>query len=408
VLLNRSRAFQVIDSQGFDALVATSPDNVLYASDYECATHWINKGAQIYALLTPGHSPQATLIAPLLEAEAVVGGDVWIEDVYLVGMFQRNYQYEEMLDEVGRQTRALIERAPKADSTVDGLVQALTARGLERGRIGIDETGVSPAIWAELARRLPNATIEPANTVWWQIRMVKTPEEIRRLRTAAEATEQAIEEGLARARPGVSEAEVVQGFHEGLAKRGAKPAFSCFGSGPRSAYPHISESDRVMQAGDVLRYDVGCIYRYYYSDTARTRVLGEPDDRQKRMWEAMVRGVDDAIALVRPGADPAAIWEAAMSPAWKAGFTDFARVHCGHGIGITVYDPPLMSNVDPRATIFLMPGAPEGLQENMVINIEAGYYVQGIGGFQCEETMVVTAAGCNLFTHNSRDLAMRL
>ena len=110
----------------------------------------------------------------------------------------------------------------------------------------------------------------------------------------------------------------MQVFHEELAKRGAKPAFSCFGSGPRSAYPHISESDRVMQEGDVLRYDVGCIYRFYYSDTARTRVLGKPTDLQIRAWDAMVTGVQDALALVRPGADPAAIWKAAMSPAWNA------------------------------------------------------------------------------------------
>ena len=107
MLLNRTRAFQVMEAVGLDALVATSADNVLYASDYECGTHWINKGAQIYALLTPGQSPQASLIAPLLEAEAIIGGDVWIEDVYLVGMFQRNYEYADSLDEVGRQTRAL-------------------------------------------------------------------------------------------------------------------------------------------------------------------------------------------------------------------------------------------------------------------------------------------------------------
>ena len=66
-----------------------------------------------------------------------------------------------------------------------------------------------------------------------------------------------------------------------------------------------------------------------------------------------------------------------------------------------------MSNLDPRSTIFLMPGADEGLLENMVINIETGYYIQGVGGFQREETMLVTASGYELFTHNSLELAMQ-
>lgn len=392
---------------GYDALVATSNDNVLYASDYECATHWINKGAQIYALLTPGHTPQATLIAPMLEVEAVFHGDVWIDDVYLVGMFQRGYHESGVLDEVGDRSRALIQRAKKAGSAVEALVEALTERGLEKGRIALDETGMSPQIWADIQRCLPNATIEPANTVWWQIRMVKTPEEIRRLRKAAEATEAAANAGLAIVRPGVSEAQVNQVYHEELVRQGAMPAFACFGSGPRSAYPHIPPGERIIQAGDVLRYDSGCTYQYYFSDTARTRVLGTPTGFQQKVWDAMVQGEEDAIALVKAGADPAKIWEAAMTPGWQAGFSDFQRVHCGHGIGVTVYDPPLMSKVDASQTIFLMPGAEEGLLENMVINIETGYYIQGVGGFQCEDTMLVTATGYELFTHNAKELQQR-
>jgi Xaa-Pro aminopeptidase len=63
MLFNQQRADQVMAKHGLDAIVATSPDNVMYATDYECITHWGNKGFQIYSIYTPGHSPRASLIA---------------------------------------------------------------------------------------------------------------------------------------------------------------------------------------------------------------------------------------------------------------------------------------------------------------------------------------------------------
>ena len=63
MLFNRARAEGVMHKHGLDALVASSPDNVMYASDYECVTHWINKGFQVYSVFTPGHTPTASLIA---------------------------------------------------------------------------------------------------------------------------------------------------------------------------------------------------------------------------------------------------------------------------------------------------------------------------------------------------------
>src|SRR5918997_1446326 len=82
VLFNRERAERMLQKHGLDALVASSPDNVMYASDYECSTHWINKGFQVYSVFSPGCAPEASLIAPSLELEAIVDGDVWIDDVY--------------------------------------------------------------------------------------------------------------------------------------------------------------------------------------------------------------------------------------------------------------------------------------------------------------------------------------
>ncbi|MBI1736492.1 MAG: aminopeptidase P family protein [Candidatus Rokubacteria bacterium] len=405
MLLNRDRAVRVMNRLGLDALVATSAENVMYASDYECSTHWLNKGVQVYAALTPGAAPPAFLVAPSLELEAIVESPVWIEDVYLAGFFKRGPAPAETMDAVGRAGVAIIERAHAVETSVDGLVAGLTARGLDRGRIGLDESGMSAQIWAEIGRRLPNATFVPAASAWWEVRMVKTPEEIRRLRRASEITERAVEAGLAVAKPGASEADIVREYHLRLAAEGARPTFAMFGSGPRSSYPHILESDKVLAPAEVLRWDVGCTYRYYHSDTARAVALGKPDERHRKVWDAMVEGVEAAIALVRPGVHPRDIHAAAMKPGLAAGLAEFSRFHCGHGIGISVYDPPLMTAMDPSRSTFLMPGVDGGLEAGMVVNIEVGYYVQGVVGFLCEDTMLVTADGCERFTRASKALA---
>lgn len=406
MLLNHARALAVMQRLGLDALVATSPENVMYASDYECSTHWLNKGAQVYAGLTPGATPAAFLVAPSLELEAIVTSPVWIEDVYLTGFFKRGPAPVEAMDEIGRAAVVVAQRAHPVETAIDGLVAALTARGLDRGRIGLDESGMSAQIWAEVARRLPNATLVPAAAAWWDVRMVKTPEEIRRLRRASEITERAVEAGLAVAKPGASEADIVREYHLRLAAEGARPTFAMFGSGTRTASPHLLESTKVLAASELVRWDVGCTYRYYHSDTARAVSLGTPADRHRKIWDLMVEGVEAAIGLVRPGVHPRDIHAAAMRPGLAAGLAEFSRFHCGHGIGISVYDPPLMTAMDPTRSIFLMPGVEAGLEAGMVINVEVGYYVQGVCGFLCEDTLLVTADGCERLTHASKALPL--
>jgi len=404
MLFNRERAERVMQRHGVDALVASSPDNVMYGSDYECVTHWLNKGFQVYSLFSPGHTPVASLIAPSLELEAIVDGKVWIDDVYIFAGFARGPAQTDRMDKVGRAGKALLERAHTVKGAVDGLVAAIEARGLQNGRVAIDESGISPLYWSVLKQRLPNCDIVYANSIWWEIRMVKTAEEIRRVREASRITELAAIAALRLARPGVRESEIVQEYNRQVSARGAKPSFMLFGSGSRTSYPHMLMSDRVMEADDLMRYDIGCTVDFYHADNARVIALGRPSDSQRRIYDCFAQGVNDAVALMRPGADVRDVYRAAMAPGKKAGLENFDRFHCGHGIGISVYDPPIVTLADPSASAFLMPAIEGGMEAGMTFSIEVGYYIQGVEGFLCEDTVLVTADGHELLTHNSKAL----
>lgn len=408
MLFNRKRAEALIEAQGLDAVVASSPENVLYMTGFECTTHWINKGFQQYALFSPGHSPDASLIAPGLEIDSLVEGDLWVEDVYVFSPFLRGRASDPaLMDEIGRKGAALVARAPSVGTAVDGLVAAIEARGLQAGRVGIDESGVSIQALEELRKRLPNLKISYAANLLWEIRMVKTTEEIERIERSTRVSEDAIRSAYSTIRPGVTEGQIIDAYHRELADAGARPTFCVIGSGSRSSYPHSLRSDRAIETGDIVRYDVGCTWRYYHSDHARAIILGQPTDEQRRVWEALAQGVDDAVAAVKPGATAADLFNVAMAPARRLGLDNFDRFHCGHGIGISVYDPPIVTASDPTKSAFLMPEIKEGLEVRMVLNIEVGYYVQGVMGFLCEDTMVVTPQGSRLFTRNSKSLDLQ-
>lgn len=404
MLFNQPRAERIMARDGIDALVATSPDNVMYGTDYECTSHWVNKGFQVYSLFTPAHAPKASLIAPGLELEALVDGDVWIEDVYIFSPFPRGPAGESEMDRVGRAVDALQERAHSVPRAIDALVAAIEARKLEKGRIAVDEIGMSPAAFAELERRFPNAEFLPGNAVWWEIRMVKTPEEIHRLREASRITEEALNGAFGLLQPGVKESDIVRDYHRRIVEQDALPSFMILSSGTRTSYPHSLKSDKVIEDGDLVRYDIGCSYGYYQSDTARAVVLGSPTDVQLKIWDALCSGVENAIALVGPGADVRDLYNEAMKPGRAAELANFDRFHCGHGIGISIYDPPIVTVADPSKSAFLMPSVEGGLEPGMCLNLEVGYYVQGVQGFLCEDTLLVTETGHERLTGNSKSL----
>lgn len=404
MLFNEKRATEILAKGGIDAIIATSPENVMYATDYECVTHWINKGFQVYSLFSPGHNPKASLIAPSLELEAIVDGNVWVDDIYIFSPFKRGPAQGNEMDRVGKESKALLERAQIVARALDGLIAAIEARGLQKSRIAVDELGMSPFIFWELKQKFPNADIIPGNPVWWEIRMIKTPDEIQRLRDASRVTEQAINHAYQLVKPGAKESDVIHAYFRKLAELNGKPTFMILGSGSRTSYPHILPSDKVIAAGEIVRYDIGCTYNYYHSDTARAVVLGKPTTQQAALWDALASGVEAALALVKPGADVKDIYRAAMKPGKALGLEDFDRFHCGHGIGISVYDPPVVTLADPSTSAFLMPSVEGGLTPGMSLNVEVGYYMQGVQGFLCEDTVVVTENGCERLTVNSKKL----
>lgn len=409
VLLNRERAQAVLADVGVDVLLATSPANVAYLSGYYCLSHWTNPGTLVLAALAPAADPGPVVVAPAMELDA------WAEEPAADGEFR---PYGKPAAAVGRAVGVPAEdlvaddrfiydhgfAGETAAGAVDALVAALVERGHTRATIALDESGLTYSARQALVDRLPDATIVDGAAVFKRIRMVKTPVEVERLRAATVVAGDSIAAALDGIAPGVTEREVWQAYNAEVASRGAGTTFAVINFGRRTGHTHTIPSDYRLRPGDVVKFDGGCSYQMYQSDIGRTKVVGDPTDELARVYEALHVGQQTGIAALRPGVRPSEVFESTMAAVKDAGLPDYQRHHVGHGIGLEVYDMPV---IQPAASASEFGGTganDDPIEAGMVFCIETPYYVLGSYGMIVEDTVVVTPTGARYLTDLPRDL----
>jgi Xaa-Pro dipeptidase len=393
MLFNQPRARRIMGEQKVDALVATSPDNVTYVSGYWSMSHWARPGGpQVYAVIPADGGAAPCLVTGSGNLDLVVEGESWVTEAYRYGFFATTTEGHP-LSEIERGYAALLT-APDYGDAASALVAALRDRKLDRARIAVEETGIQPAVLERVRRELPQAEIVPGARVLREIRTIKTPEEIERLRGAVRVTEQGIVAALRLAKPGVPERELIAEFDRTVITAGGVPVSSmCIGSGPRSALSNCQAGERRLAAGEVIRFDGGVRFKWYRSDIARIAALGDPGERIRRYYEALRAGAERGIEAIRPGVRTAEIFRVAVETVRHEGIPHYERSHVGHGIGMNNYDAP-----------DLAPKSDEVLEEGMVVCVETPYYELGWAGLQLENTVVVRAHGAEPLTSLGNEL----
>jgi Xaa-Pro aminopeptidase len=380
MLLNLTRARRVMADHGLAALVATSPDNVTYTSGYWSASHWSRPGPQVYAVLPGDPSLTPCVVAHTSNLDHLADGEAWVSEAYRYGFFA-TVTGGDRLSDVERRYAALLA-GPDHGDAVGALAAALRDRKLDRERVGIDETSILPANLERLRRELPGLTVTPAARFFRDIRAVKTPEEIERLRGAVRVTEAGIEAALAIARPGVTERALARELERAVIAGGGTPVMAmCVGFGAHSALSNVQPGDRALAPGETIRFDGGVRFRLYRSDIARIAALGDPGEKVRRYYAGCRAGVEAGIRAIRPGVKTADVFTTVVD-AVRSYIPHFQRNHTGHGIGINNYDAP-----------DLAPSSTEVIEEGMVLCVETPYYELGFAGLQLENTVVVGPRG---------------
>lgn len=390
--MNYARLFAGMKTQQLDAIVATMPENVTYASGFWAMSQWIRRGPQAYVLTPAEGGGESAVIASTGLIDLAAHPDVWVKDIRRFGKFIVDRTLDVSLDAHDSRIESLLAQTDDGEA-VAALVRAIKDRGLDRARIGVDEIGILPQYWDKLAEAFPNATLIRAADVFRYARAIKTPEEIARLRRSAQIADMSISAALRVAKEGATEMDLARAFHATTINEGGYPVLGCIGVGARSAMTNVQPSDQVIHAGDIIRFDVGGRYNHYRADIARNAVIGEPSAKVKTYHRAIRSGLDRAIEMIKPGVRAADVFDAAVKTVRREGIPHYQRSHVGHGIGLDGYDAP---NIAPSNN--------EVFEEGMVICVETPYYEMGFGGLQVEDTMVVTRDGVDSFMLSSTEL----
>lgn len=394
LLLNKERALKYMEINRFDALIATLPQNVNYVTEFWSPSHYC-MFPQVYTFAVFPRDLEPALVALMADADLVADSPCTVKDIRFYGEFYVTQMKEKpsSLSEAEVKLNSFTLNVKPQEDAIKALIGVIQDRGLDRGKLGLDESGVRPSDWKRIKKFLPQARLSEAASVFREIRMVKTREELERLRLSAEITEKGVRAMHEIAKEGTTEEEIAREFMINICKEGASIYGFVMGCGTRSAFANAQPTSYKLRKGDFIRFDGGCIYMHYYSDIASTAVLGEPSTKQKKYWRAVLRGTQEAINAVEPGVKPSRLFEIAIDTVRKEGIPHYRRNHVGHGIGIELYDlPSIRREVDTL------------LEENMVINIETPYYEVGFGGPQVEHTIAVTKRGFRYLTTFTKEM----
>ncbi|MDA9431821.1 M24 family metallopeptidase [Bradyrhizobium sp. CCBAU 51627] len=283
---------------------------------------------------------------------------------------------------------------------LDAARRALDGFGLAGGRIGVDEHSwfLTVERWKMLQALLPKATLVREPRIVDQLRLIKSPREIDYLRQAARQVEVGIRAGIEAIAPGATERVVAGAVFNALVGAGSGlPLSGIIMSGNRTDQLHGDYSDRSLEQGDAVYFELQGIHQKYWARLMRTAVVGQPTDDQRRIAETIIRIQDEAIALMRPGTSAGVVDRACREPLLASGLRETYTNRAGYSLGL---------NYRPSAGEFIrefVPGVEWVLETGMVFHM-----LMMAAGMGFSETVLVTDQGPERLTRMERKLFSRL
>lgn len=352
---------QELHAHGLDALVVTSPANILYLTNFT------------------GSSATVVLTGDRLD---------FITDFrYLTGLAD---------------TRGTAHECPGLDLvTVDGsydgtLAGVLTSRRATHIGFEAAHLSVSRYNWlvATLTATGPIALV-PTDNLVEGLRVCKDDCEIATLREAARRLSQVAVTVMAAVRRGRTERDLALAIDCRMRQAGfERPAFDTIvASGPNAASPHARPGGRTITEGDLVVLDFGGVWDSYCVDLTRTVSVGTASRRAREVYDAVREAHDRAIRAVGPGRSRFDIDAAARDTLTGYGLGEAFGHGTGHGLGIEVHEDPRIARRRPDVDT-----KDEAVAARMVFTIEPGAYLPGWGGVRIEDDVLVTGTGVEVLT----------
>jgi Xaa-Pro aminopeptidase len=275
----------------------------------------------------------------------------------------------------------------KAPSSSDELRDFLGQRAISR--VGFEENAPYTH-YRRLRETCPAETnLVEAGRLIAELRGVKDPLEIELIAAAQRTNEKVLADVLlelpSQNPAELTELELQRRIRKAMVERGAEEAFpTIVAFGATSSRPHAHPGKNQMEGASVVLIDMGVRAEHYCSDMTRTFGRGEDRDckRIMQIYKVVLEAQQAALAAVRDGVPAREVDKRARDVIALAGYGDFFGHGLGHGVGLEIHEFPTLN---PRSEDVLLDG--------MVVTIEPGIYLPGVGGVRIEDLVLVTKTG---------------
>ena len=384
MLCNRERADRVMDEQGLAALVATSPLNIYYLTDWQTAGGWSFPGVAA-AVVPRDHDTAAAVLTIDVDLDWPGAKEAtWVEEV-------RGYGGMEALvtrHSIALETGALVGDPPGVDDRAFDPVTAvgsyLDEIGLAGGRLGFEDPWVGQQVRDAGRERLD---VVAARDVLRHIRMVKTPDELVLLRAGSTKNELAQLVAIEAIAAGATFPEAERVYHGSMLQMGGEGQYLT-GVVSRPGVGPLGLAD-LRVAADVVFFDSFGGYGHYCGDVGRTAIVGPPTDAQVSAFRTLREGWRVTCEQLHAGLDSREVAAIVMRAVRDAGTQDYA-ICSPHSVGLEHFDNP-----HPRSIY-----EPFVLEAGMVLSVDIPYMSPEVGMFHTEDLVVVHDDGVELLTSN--------
>ncbi|MGM1045983.1 MAG: M24 family metallopeptidase [Bacillota bacterium] len=283
----------------------------------------------------------------------------------------------------------VVEHGAKVMDTVKEL---LATEGITS--LGFEQEHVTYAVFAAYTEQLKPVSLVPVSGLVEELRIFKDSEELKVMQRAADLADATFSHVLSIVETGKTEREIDLQMEMFMRSHGATSSSfdTIVASGERSALPHGVASERVIQGDEFITFDFGALLDGYCSDLTRTIAVGTPDPKLKEIYDIVLEAQLHALDHIKPGMTGREADALARDIITKYGYGDYFGHSTGHGLGMEVHESPRLSKLSDDV---LKPG--------MVVTVEPGIYLPGLGGVRIEDDIVITETGIHILTSSSKE-----
>ncbi len=228
-----------------------------------------------------------------------------------------------------------------------------------------------------------------------EVRMIKDPEEILRIKKACQITDETFKFILTKIKIGVTEKQIANLLENFIKEKNVTLSFpTIVAFGPNAAVPHHNTSDQKLKKNNFVLLDFGVRYENYCSDMTRTIYFGNPTEKEKFYYNAVKMAQDKSLEYLNQTKNnklASEIDQTARRYLESINLSSFQ--HSSHGIGIKIHERPS-----------LRPSSKDIIKENMIFSVEPGFYMERKLGIRIEDDVLATKSGCEVLTKSPKEL----